>query len=452
MKTSKLLALTGLLAAGFVGSASAATEYLYIVGAPAYRSETIKSIKDYIAANYPTTGANAAGVTAAYIASGTDYTTASAVQWLIPNISAGNTLEINASFTGSTAGVEAVSAGNFTQNFIANGTGSVASPNLAVPKASVNVAYQPDVTFSDTFQATTPWSGSFKFATTSPSTFSPVYTFSDLSSFATTVGIEPFVWVGSHGLAAKGVTNITTSQAALLYKYGRLPLAYFTGNSADESSFVYALSRDPGSGSRLVAVSEIGVGAKSVIKTFQPVVSGATADSAGNYVGGTIAAPALTTSPGSVAHPSFPYYPAGQIKSTTVYDSNAGDTGYPSFGTTDQTGLLAAITATPPAGSYFITYLDIADSLEAEGNGAHAEQLTYNGITYSTTAVQEGLYTFWGYENVFPSVALNNAITGTPTDQSNFLVGVQNAFEPAILPTALNVNRTVDGGPVFRNY
>jgi hypothetical protein len=136
-----------------------------------------------------------------------------------------------------------------------------------------------------------------------------------------------------------------------------------------------------------------------------------------------------------------------------VWDTNAGDTGYASFGTTSVgTGLLQAITATPPTGAIFVTYLNIDDSNEAAAAGSTI--LSYNGITFSPvigtastlTPVEEGQYTFWSYEQVF----YNNLTT----NQLNFVNALVAEFPTyAEVPlSGLNVSRYGDGSPIYQNY
>jgi hypothetical protein len=188
-------------------------------------------------------------------------------------------------------------------------------------------------------------------------------------------------------------------------------------------------------------LAETGVGVTTSIKTYKPTVTGATADSAGNFVKGTISG-------------SVPLYPAGVISSTQIYDPNAGDTGYPKFGTADQTGLLAAITSTPTVNAsspstaiYFIGYFNPTDASEAVAAGS--EQLTYNGTTYSPANLAEGLYSFWSYENLqaLPTLAGN---------QLGFANALISAWPNATLSSgvqlnAVNVSRSVDGGPITLN-
>ncbi len=450
MKALKSLVLTSSIVAALAGSAAANTvQIVYIAGAPAYRQDS----NNNIVANF-ITGHAGAGITATSGATSgaSDIAAASANEWLVPNyFGSGQDLEINASYTGSTAGIEAVAAGRsgtgspYQVTFLQDSTGTVASPTvgIAVSGSSISPIFSnkeyPDVTLSDTFQGTTPFLGTVTLkGPTNATSFTASY--SDLSGAAVQLGIEPYVFVASAGAAAKGLTNITTSQAQLLYKNGALPLAFFTGNSADESTLVYGLTRDPGSGARLGLVTEIGLGTKTLLKTYKPTVTGGSTDGAGNSVGGTV-----SSTPG--------LYPAGLIPSTGVWDNSNGDTGYSSFGS-----LLSAITATPPTGAIFIAYFNLADGTEAINNslGKNAEALSYNGTpsysasngptaVFNQAGVQEGKYTFWAYEFLYPSPSAGTAATSViNTLQSNW-----TATTPL---STVHVSRSSDGGPVTQNY
>ncbi len=163
MKSLKSVFAATLLAAGLAGSASAANtvQVVYIAGAPAIRQDANDNITAYVntfSANSPgIIATSASGTSAAQIES------ANQNQWLIPNFATGIDLEINATWTGNTAGIESVANGNITQNFIPDGYNGA---TIASPQTGVNIknagqfqAYQPQFILGDTFQASTPFNG-----------------------------------------------------------------------------------------------------------------------------------------------------------------------------------------------------------------------------------------------------------------------------------------------------
>jgi hypothetical protein len=427
MKSLKSLVLASSLLASFAGSALAnTTQYVEIVGAPAFRQDSNTNISAYVTS----LGGTITATTAPSLST-SDVTSASANQWLIPNgVSTGVDLEIDASYTGSSAGIESVSSNNLTQKFIAHNTGTTLSGTFA---QTAGTAYQPQITLSDTYQATTFFNGTQTFYGGAGSTLPFTNNYGTLD-IANNLGIEPYHFVASPGAAAAGLTNITTAQAQNLFSNGRLPLAFFTGNSADHNKYVYGLLRDNGSGSRLVAQAEVGIGTalSTPLKLYTPTVSGGTVDSFGSKVSGTVTANGLS--------------PAGKVPSTGIYVT-AGYNGYPKFGTTDQTGLLLAITSTPQANQYFITFLNNSDDNEAILAGA--TELNYNGVPYSTAAVAEGLYTAWSYEWLF---AVNANITGTPAATVATALSAPGFWQAAIAGSSVNVSRAQDGGIVTKTY
>jgi hypothetical protein len=452
MKTLKSIIVAGIAASSLTGLAWAGSgvggnniEYIHLSGAPAYRQDVIKEI-NAVVATFPGAGATDAYEKVASGSGGTaDFTNATAEQWYIPNFATGEDLVISLSLTGSTAGVESVSSGTATlgQGFLPDtdstaseiGTGNQVSFTGTTTVTTETVT--PDFTFSDTFQSTTPFNGTVQFHFGGSATNSgtkETYTYSTLQTSGP-LAVEPYVWVATPGFP---VTNVTTEELANLYKNGALPLSYFTGKASDATSTVYGLTRDPGSGSRLVAITELGLSPGQTIKTYEPTVSGASADSLGDYVGGVIT--------GAVS-----LYPAGPIKSTQINDPNPGDTGYPSFADATNNQLLAAITSIPTVNSsspstseYFITYLNPTDGAEAVAN--NAVQLTFNGVGYNSSSpanLQNGQYTFWSYEQIFYPSTLSSPAQTILTDLENNWSSV--TLSTGVQLSAISVQRDADG-------
>src|SRR5262249_12965802 len=124
-------------------------------------------------------------------------------------------------------------------------------------------AHHPDVAMSDTFQSTSQFNGTFNGVTYASLTESP----GTSAGHGSPVGIVPFKWCANNGAT---ITNITSQMCGLLYNVAKVPLAEFTGASANETKLVVARGRNPDSGTRLTAFAESGVGALSIVKQFQP--------------------------------------------------------------------------------------------------------------------------------------------------------------------------------------
>jgi hypothetical protein len=228
--------------------------------------------------------------------------------------------------------------------YLDGGGGWLANSNLPAAggalvsylNAPVDPASVPDVTLSDTFQASTPF--------TSPTLSGKI------------VGIIPFVWVKSLAPALGSLKNITTAQS-----YDLLKGSYTYGGGK-----VYAIGLYEGSGARLAAYEnasggidngDIGPGPTypSVPQQYEFAASGT---------------PAL-----------WPVYP-GSIDGFAY--NHPGHSGYSSG------AIIAAALSTAMTVPY-VGYVEVADN----GGGG----LTFNGWPYNVGYVDSGHYTFWAYEH-----------------------------------------------------
>ena len=206
-KTSVLLALGGLFAA----TAVQAQVDLYITGSTAFRANAYRSIRALYAGNL--TSQNPADP-----ASGANQVTWSGT---IPGIFGGQTVTIHASYSGSAAGVQALTQ-NTSQNYLSSST----------PGQTNLVSHQADLAFSDVFQSST--------------------VFQSPSLSDSQVGVLPFAWVKSQS-GASSITNVTIQQLQSFLANGIMPLSYFNGNPADDGTITYLVGRDSGSGTRITA-------------------------------------------------------------------------------------------------------------------------------------------------------------------------------------------------------
>ena len=137
---------------------------------------------------------------------------------------------------------------------------------------------------------------------------------------------------------------------------------------------------------------------------------------------------------------SYSVYPADTVNGILYA---AGRAGYSSGGTL--AGVMGA-TTTATTG-YSVTYLSTGDAGTAITAGA--KELTYNGFLYSSTAVTEGQYTFWGYEHLMYRPALAGVkLSVIGTTLNNQLT----TTDAAVLLSSMNVSRQVDGSTVGQNY
>lgn len=483
--------LAGALTLGLAFPAMAQTK-VYISGAPAFRQSGTTAIINVLQAGGTTvsaayTGGNLYTANQVTLTNGTVNTATSGAPVYSP-------VTVKLSYTGSSAGLQAVAAGQ-TVKFLSDG---LSGANQADPTVAGN-GNDPEIpllTLSDEFQFTTPWLGTNNLANGPGNT-----TYQTLTSLIS--GILPYKWVANKDAPA-AMNNLTPQIAQIIFRNGFIPLSQFTGLSADEGVNVRVVGRDIGSGARTIALAETGVGVGTQIVQFQ-VTTGASSSVAGISVlrggigytsaptvsftgggGGTGAAATAqvdlvsgkvtgftvtnggsgyTTAPtvvltgggfsttvqdgqaigtavvGGQAVTSFAQYPGGTVNGVP---QPAGNGGYPSF-----TGVLNAITATTGGGSkgYFITYLAAADAATAIAGGAH--ELTWNGTALGTPAtgssaspaLAEGKYTYWSYVQVAYLPTLSGVPLSVATNLSNQLKNV----DAAVLYNDVIVTRSADG-------
>lgn len=387
--------MAGMLALAFAGMALAQTT-IRITGSTAFRAATHQAIGNILSPGY----------TVGY--SGTSLSGASQAIFTGTTINGGNSVIIKTSWSGSTGGLQTVSQQSpviTVATWLVNSTPSGGSAP-AVYDAPVTA----DVAMSDSFQGTTAFTG-IGYTTVRD----------------TIVGIVPFVWTkGSSNdpaIAASlaNLTNMTPALAKLLLSSGA-PLSMFTGVTADSSINVYPMGRDEDSGTRVNAFAEPGFGVFGSPIQYQPTI-------AGGVITAIVPWPANT-----VNGLSFPI----------------GHSGYSSGGTLG-TALNTPIdiAARDSFGSKFalVAYFGTNDAAKVNGGN---NNLTYNGVAYSAAAVQEGKYTFWGYEHLMYRPTLSG-VTKTVADLIGTQIITTDATASGILLSTMNVSKSVEGGVIIHN-
>jgi hypothetical protein len=236
-------------------------------------------------------------------------------------------------------------------------------------------------------------------------------------------------------------TNITQQQAGALVKNGYLPLSQFTGNSGDADNYVFLVGRNEDSGTRNAAFAEAQTG------------FGRSANQVATSTTATLSTLAL--------------YPiTGLYQETSITWNTLGHSGY-NTGTnvatalsyvcpnlhansTDKAGLgngMDSILA--PDGwdlngvgtskCYLISYLGISDVASVVGRAP----LTYNGVPFSASNVNNGLYTFWNYEH---SYYLTNGTNSINSGDNGQTAGTARAVADAIADDIYNADATFDAG------
>lgn len=412
-KAYKVALLSALAFLADLSSASADT-VVRIGGAQAFGDAVHRAIAHLLGAAGSPPYTLAAGNTYAY--TGADINKAQKSIWTsssFPGVS--GQLIIETSFTGSTDGIRVVSQ-NVPINFLKLTTAQTQGGTASAPDSAANwEAAPPDAAAVDSFQSSTVY--------TSPTLVDRL------------VGAGAYVFVASKE-APPSLNNITTQLAQALYNTGNLPLALFTNDPADRTNLVhstwgdvnlpggangnpvqvYATGRDYGSGARIVAFIETGIGANSNVQQYRPIVSGG-----------------VTT--------THALYPANTINGIFFPAGSDGNTSNGNLATT----VLASSTLAG-IGGYYISYLPSLDANIAVAAGARA--LAYNGVPYTPTNVAEGAYSLWAYEHILYK-------TGATAEQKSVLEAFSDQLRTAdatLLISGLRVSRPIDGGIITQNY
>ncbi|MBA3960998.1 MAG: hypothetical protein H0X40_03735 [Chthoniobacterales bacterium] len=411
--------LLGVLAFGFISAAQAQTP-IRITGSTAFRSNSLTAILNIMDPGFT------------YGYTGTTYTSSKAA--IIKGSVGGSAVTIKTSWSGSEAGNQTVSYGDnatpinvlFLPDSSTTSTGG--TPGLLDPTVAgnPNSPEVPDVALSDTFQSTSFFFGTYfgKFyPTLNSSNTTPGLPVGQI------VGVVQFKWIAGRSIPA-GLSNMTSQLARDLYASGTAALALWTGSPADHGTKVFAIGRDFDSGTRLTAFAETGVGAKAVVKQYQP-------QNAANAV--------ITTAGGTIDHLTL--WPAGSVNGIPYGPGNGG---YSSGGQ-----LAAAINNFPPANSLLVGYAGISDADANITNIATtgATELSYNGVTLgkpeNPLLIQEGAYTFWGYEHLYYRDSTAGVVK---TVADTLALDIFNTDAPLPHYSDMQVTRSTDGATVVQKY
>jgi hypothetical protein len=377
MRLLKNLLLVGAMSLALAAVAQAQTK-VYITGSTAFRGPTHNAIKNILGA----------GVT--YGFTGTSFTGAS--QAIFEGSVNGSPVIVKTSWSGSVAGIQTVSNGLPISNFLTDatprstgGTGSATTNNESAV---------PDIAMADNYQNVTPFNAT---------------TLVDVP-----VGVVPFKWVANAGAPA-ALSNITPQLAQALFLNGSLSLALFTNSSADEGLKVFAVGRDPDSGTRVTTFAESGIGVNTQVVQYQPTVSGTKVTS------------------------QIPW-PQSTVNGITFPE---GDGGFSSGG---QLVNVMNKTTFADLNGYYISYMGLGDATNAIGQGA--KELSYNGVLYSDAAVKQGTYTFWGYEHLMykSTLAVDKKAVATA------LATQIDTVDSPVLRSQMRVQRLSDGGLVTPTF
>jgi hypothetical protein len=229
------------------------------------------------------------------------------------------------------------------------------------------------------------------------------------------VGVVPFMFLAGEGAPA-ALNNMSDQLHNTLWATGQLPIAFFTGDTADATT-VLATGRNNGSGTRATILAETQYGAFTSVTQF-----GAT------FVG-------TRTDP----------YPTGRLVALTEFNNggNSSNSGVRELLTRDARDLTFN---GEPIDALFVSYLTISDALAAITEGA--KEMTYNGVPFSAANVKNGRYSLWGYQQFYLD---NDATADQVTFDTAFRTAIPSTLNgiDAIPLTEMPVIRSGgDGGPI----
>jgi hypothetical protein len=206
----------------------------------------------------------------------------------------------------------------------------------------------------------------------------------------------------------------------------------FDGNPAHTTP-VYATGRDWDSGTRNCAFLETGIQTYISALTHTAVKQWQPTNAAGGVVSGSVAGPIVGQQ----------LWPCDTIDFITRCN---GDGGYYSGG-----DLASAMAASSPF--IYVTYLGLSDATTVEGVFGTACDMTYNGVPYSLSAVQNGQYTFWCYEymDYRPNYQTVDANGYTVANNLATQIQAENLSTVGANLSTMNVFRNQEGlfGPVL---
>jgi putative hemolysin len=415
--------LAAAMIVGLVGSASAAN-VTYISGSTAFRGSANAALTNYCAQN--------GGSLIAW-----DNATIGSAGNLLLSYTNGNGVQyVNVHWNGSEAGNQSA-AGPATGVSNAANVSFYQTNAVGLVTTGINNSHTTDLAFSDTYQSTSIFNGKVNGVT-----------YGALSGFDNAdgiVGVVAFTFVGSTNFPTNA--NVTAQVFNQIAAAGNIPLTLLTGNAADNTNSVYLVGRNVDSGTRLTTLAETTYGVRTPVTTYA-VATG--------FTGGGLTTATLS---GTSTTNTLILYPVETIDG--ISSVSAGNSGYGSGGTlcglmTNVYAQGAALTvAGSPARStgtnFLLGYAGVSDA-NGKTNGGLVK-LPYNGVSYSTNAIAQGQYTYWGYEHLYVSPNANATAKSFATGLGNQIYATPTStLSPNLNAGDMQCGRNGDGQIVYSNY
>jgi len=403
--------LIGASAFGFAAAAQAQT-VINITGATAFRSAAHAAIM----AAFNESGA--LGTTWNYAHNNTTGNGGKAGRAIYKGTFPGitGTTVIRTSWTGSVEGVRALTKPTLVpETYLTDSSANLAAAGENYSKSTTETSTVHAFAFADMAQAAAP----------------AAYALPKLSGGP--VGVIAFAPVINKDADAS-ITNITINQFRRLVSSGTIPLSMLTGNASSNGT-VYNVSRNDGSGTRVIHLSEIGHGQANLIKGY--LLTGSA----------SLNTPVLCPTTADTVT-----YPNTAVSNDYRTDSVLGNGGYTSGGT------IAGWMKLASSGNFnIVSWVGTPDAVTAYNSGSGGRVLAYNGEKLDGVAagamtsadkakIALGKYSGWSFENLF---YVGTLATGSAKKTVyNKLVSVipGNIGSAGVALTDMTVTRTTDGG------
>lgn len=452
MKSYKLLAVA--LLAAMASSAAYSQTVIRFTGSSAFRASTAKAIENSLNPGF-TVAAN-----------GTTTQGSNIVTYVGTTLSGNNSVIIQTSFTGSVDGIRDITTGVANTYIVPSLATATAVTGLTAVSTSIPANVETgvaDVALADNLQSST----SFKTPTLAQ----------------TAVGIVPFVFVKGRLDAAHtqkaawdALTNISPAGARSLFNNGtNLSIlngladpawttysnnGTFTG--VDTRFKVYALGRNPFSGTRVVTFAETGYGTSAAAFQYKAYRSGDSLAAssiptvgAGDIITTVRQYPAQTVSGQFFARGNNGFGSGGTLATelSATVGASALDANSQPFG-------LVGYVGTSDAATFLKNVFGATATKTASETAAHI--LTYNGVSLPVTltggtvawdysAVQEGRYTLFGNEYISYITSTIGAVGTVKRDFAD-AVGTEIKNNTVTLAgvslASMKVNRASEGAAI----
>jgi len=385
-----LLAIT---AVASIGTASAET--IYMSGSTAFRKSANAALKAYC-------DSRGGGIVAS---NNTDNTKMDRYVGSFTN--SDGTHFVSVAWSGSEGGIQSAAGPRVGQDGAINNTFWAANAT-GTNSESNTVSVPADACFSDTYQATSMFSGD--------NGYTPLTGFDGGDGIA---GVVTFCWAVSTNCP---ITNMTAMGAQNLIPAGKMPVTIFNGNLADTNKSVFLIGRNSDSGTRLAAFGECGYGANFAPQQYKYNSTTNIEIFPGEDING------LTAGPGN-----------------SGYSSGSSVAAFMTNNLADGANLKVDGVSSTSVSNYLIGYVGLGDV------NARMRKLTYNGVESTSNNIINGSYSFWTYIHFYYNPDASALTAGLVESVGNTLAATRTAdLNPSVGLLDMKAGRNGDALSIYK--